>query len=177
MPVFHKIILTVVLSCAFTTAQADPVALNVKTGLWETKMEGTNHGAAFMPPISEEDLARMPAQQRTRIEAMIKASSANMTPSGNKLCVTEEKLKQFDPDSRRSNCTHVLMKSTPTEQQFKLECSGAATANGVIKVNVVDRENISTDMVIHTTLRGHTTTMAAQGTAKWLSSDCGDVAP
>jgi hypothetical protein len=70
-----------------------PTMLNVKEGLWEVTVTHPSNGLPGMP---EDALAKLPPEQRARVEEMMKQKG--MTMSGNttvvKSCVTREKIEK-----------------------------------------------------------------------------------
>ena len=65
-------ILLAVLATGFgvSASQADPVTINVRTGLWEMTSSGQTTGT---PPIPAEAFARLTPEQRAKFEAAMTA--------------------------------------------------------------------------------------------------------
>src|SRR5579863_8764845 len=89
---------------------ADSVPLDVKTGEWEytvtTQMTGLPQSAQHqMPSIPPEQLAKMPLEQRARVEAALKQAGAmasgKPTTTTSKSCIRKEDLAKMIPSTSR----------------------------------------------------------------------------
>lgn len=153
---------------------ADLTPLDVKTGLWETTINTQTSG---VPGVSDDVLAKMPPEQRARIEAAIKGASG---PHTTRSCVTPDTLKSAAfGDSSNSACKRTLISSTPTSATYHVECgSGRMTNVGDGHVQATSSESIKGDVVMKTTMPGgRTSTTNVTFTAHWLGSDCGSLKP
>jgi hypothetical protein len=161
---------------------ADKVALNVKEGLWETT---TTHSTSGMPGMSDDTLAKLPPDQRARVEEMMKQKGVSM--NGNtttaKHCVTKEKIEKgmaFASDSKQ-NCTRDIVDSSPSHVQVKYRCEQSdkngqkTTSQGTVDVNVVSAD--TTKGTIHNVMNsnGHDMTMDMTFTSRYLGPSCGDI--
>jgi len=171
---------TILLPIALFAADK-PTMLNVKEGLWEITV---THSAGGMG-IPDDMLAKMPPDQRARVEEMMKQKGISM--SGNttvvKSCVTKEKIEKgmaFGTDNRE-NCTRSVVKSSPSHFEAKYHCEESkkdgnkTMIDGTTTVDVVDRDN--TKGTAHTVRNseGHEMTIDMTFTSKYLGPACGDV--
>lgn len=147
---------------------------NAKLGLWETT---NSHQMTGVPPIPPDVLAKMPPDQRARIEAAFKQRAAPASET-RQSCLTQEKLdKGFFVDQRQS-CQRTITSSTPTLAEFHEECTNSDGSTGKAdgKFEFPNPTNMKGSMQITaTTAKGQTMNMKIDVVGKWVSSDCGAV--
>ena len=146
----------------------DPVPMDVKLGLWETKLTNQTDMSAMLPP---EVLARLTPEQLAKMRGG--------APTTTKHCATKdtinEALASANTNSARQNCTRTFVTSTSTKLVVHMECtSGNNKTSGDVQVDVIDRENTKGSMVM-TTGAGRGGNIKMEWTTKWLGADCGDV--
>jgi hypothetical protein len=155
---------------------ADVPQLNVKLGLWEVATHPQVNGNL---PITDEQLQKLPPEQRARFEAAMQAAIARgAQPRIFKECMTAEKRSRgFNAGSDQSkNCNVTLVTNTPSEFESHRECS---TEDGKQSTSVHFRV-VSTDHVsgtVNALISHGTKTMTVNSTmeGKWLGADCGSV--
>jgi len=156
--------------------------LNVKEGLWEVTV---THAGSGMPGMPEDALAKMPPDQRARVEEMMK--QRGITMSGNstvvKSCVTKEKIDKgmaFAAE-HRDNCTHSVVNSSATHFEAKFHCEETSkdgtksTIDGTTTVDVVGADSTKGTTHAVTTSNGKNMTIDSTFTSKYLGPSCGDV--
>ena len=154
--------------------------LNVKTGLWETTMQGQVSG---MPPIPAEDVARMPPQVRARMEAAMQAGMARASkPHVMKYCVTQAEIdKGFGPHQERANqsCTTKVSESSPSGQTVSMVCTGEnkETVNGTFRITADSPESVSGTFDMTMAGGGNSMKMHHTMHSRWLGPDCGAIKP
>jgi hypothetical protein len=166
---------------AFGTATAlvygaDVPQLNVKLGLWEVTTHPQVNGNL---PITDEQLQKLPPDQRAKFEAAMQAAIARgAQPRVFKECMTAEKRSRgFNAGSEQSkNCQVTLVTNTPSEFESHREC---ATEDGKQSTSVHFRV-VSSDHVSGTVnaLISHgpkTMTVNSTMEGKWLGADCGSI--
>ncbi len=148
--------------------------LNIKLGLWETTSTFSMTG---MPPIPADALANMTAEQRARLEQMMKARSGVPTTHTHKYCVTKEKLeKDLSFGEERGKCTHTIVSSSNSAAEVKFHCAEEGTSvDGTAKFEAISSENVKGS--VHTVSSGNGTTMNSDIalTSRYLGPSCGDV--
>ena len=166
-----KNVLAVLILFAGASLAADVTPLNLKPGLWETTTVQERSGMPSLPP---EALARMPPEQRARIEAMTANKPAGTTAQS---CRLDKDLRPFTSDSNKS-CTTTIVTSTGTRQEAKMECNmNGNTGTGTATVEAKDSEHVNGLVTMHMGANGRNMDMKITITAKWISSDCGNVKP
>ena len=162
---------------SLTLFAADKIApLNVKEGLWEMTVTHSMIGMPAMPAIPPDALAKMPPEQRARIEAMMKGGASTDV---HKQCVTREKLERqsaFSDD--RKECTRTVLNSTGSKLEVKIHCEksgGQGSTDGTLLVEVVGSDNVKGSMHWVTNSSGRNMNMDFTFSSKYLGPACGDV--
>ncbi len=161
-----RISLAVALACCPVTWAADFHPLNIKPGEWQSTVTMTTSG---MPAIPPEVLAKLPPEQRAKIESRMKGA-----PQTSTVCVKKEKLDQpFMMDKVDKACTHDIVTSSGSMQEIHVECTHEKSkTSGVVRVEAMDSENIRGSMQMNTTHGERTMTLNSTFTSKWLGSTC-----
>jgi hypothetical protein len=174
-------ILVLLTMLAPLVASADDLKpIDVKTGLWETtsKTEITGMPAMAMPQIPEDTLAKMPPEQRARVEAMMKGRGMGGPQTNTtKSCLTKEALERGLNFQNDKQCTTKLTSSSFGKQEIHLECNrNNMQMAGDVVIDRLDSEHLKGSGVIKT-VGGMNMTIKMSYETKFLSSDCGDVKP
>lgn len=157
--------------------QADDLKpMDVKLGLWETSSKTEMPGMpSSLPQIPEDALAKMPPDQRARIEAMMKGRGAPGTMT-TRSCLTKESLQHGLNLQNDKSCTYKVTGSSASKQQVHVECErGQVHTTGDLTLERLDAEHVKGAMVMKPS--------AGEGDIKvsfdtrWISSDCGNVKP
>jgi len=166
-----KFLLALVVFSSLTLWAADNLtALNVKEGLWEITTTRSMSGMPAMPP---EALAKLPPEQRARIEAAM-----NGGPDVRKECITKEKLEKHSAFSNnRGNCTRTVVSSTGRKLEVKIHCEEKQTSSdGTFVLEAVSSDSTKGTMHMVTNSSGdHAMTMDFTFSSKYLGPTCGDV--
>ena len=155
---------------------ADVPMLDVKLGLWEITTHPQVNGKL---PITDEQLEKLPPDQRAKFEASMQAAIARgAQPRLFKECMTPEKRSRgFSAGSDQSkNCQQTLVTNTPSEFEMHRECT---SEDGKQSTSVHFRV-ISSDQVsgtVNALISHGTRTMTVNSTmeGKWLGASCGNV--
>jgi hypothetical protein len=165
------------LSIAILTAAAcqaaDVAPLNAKPGLWEVTSVTERSG---MPPIPADALAKMPPDQRARIEAQFKGSGPQTTTKQS--CFTQDDVaKGLGLNKLDQSCRQTIVSSSGSKLEIKWECDGAQKNSGSMKIEAPDSAHVNSLIDITMGANGHVMNMKVTNTAKWLANSCGDVKP
>lgn len=164
----------------FQAAADDIKPFDAKVGLWETTSTTEITGMLAMPQIPEEQLAKMPPEQRAKLEAMIKGRGmGGPRTNTSKSCVTRESLeKALSFGQNEESCTRKVVTSSSSKQEIHIECvRGKSTMTGDLTVERLDGEHARGSMVMKSAGADRPIDMKMSFTSKWLSADCGDVKP
>lgn len=164
-------------AAAMALAQAaDVPQLNVKLGLWEIS---THPQVAGSLPITDEQLQKMPPEQRAKFETAMQAAIARgAQPRVFKECMTAEKRSRgFNAGSDEAkNCQVTLVTNTPSEFESHRACStedGKQSTSVHFRVVSSDRVSGTVNALISHGSKTMTVNSTMEG--KWLGGDCGSV--
>jgi hypothetical protein len=169
----YSVVVLAAAAVAFAS-QAEAVHFNVISGVWEVTNSPKVGGQL---PISDAELARIPAAQRARFEAAMKQSMGAMQkPRTFRECLTQDKInKGFDLDKApNQKCVKTATVNSSTSLQMKVVCKGQQeTVNGTFQFVTVNPKSVAgtADMVI--SRGGKTMTVDSTITGHWVGSDCG----
>ena len=163
--------LGLVLACCAAAWAADFHPLNIKPGEWQSTVSMTTSG---MPAIPPEALAKLPPEQRAKIESRMKG-----TPQTSVVCVKKEKLDQpFAWDKVDKACTHSVVTSSGSMQEIHVECAHEKSKTvGTVRIEAMNSENIKGSMQMNTTHGDRTMSMNSSFTSKWVGPTCSKELP
>jgi hypothetical protein len=172
-----NVLFALLVLCSFSLWADDKIQpLDIKLGLWEVTSTNATTG---MPPIPPDVLAKMPPEQRAKMEAAMGArSGGSPTTTARKTCITREKMdKQTAFNDERMNCTHTVVSSSSKKLEIKLQCTEQqnTTMNGTIQVEALNSETLKGSVRMATTGGGRTMNMNSDFTSRYLGPACGDV--
>jgi hypothetical protein len=172
-----KFLLALVVFSSLTLWAADNVTpLNVKEGLWEMTVTHSMSGMPAMPDIPPDVLAKMPPEQRARMEAMMKGGPSTDV---RKECITKEKIEKNSAFSNnRGDCTRTVVNSTGSKLEVKIHCEEKqASTDGTLVLETVGSDHVKGTMQMQsaTNANGHTMNMNFTFSSKYLGPACGDV--
>ena len=150
-------------AAAAIAARAEAPALNVKTGLWEMTMRQSG------PPIPDDALARLPPEQRAKVQAMLGAAAQ---PQIVKTCLTKAKLARgpFGPENKHG-CTQTVVTDTASALDVRVECKlEQGAVSGSMHLEAPTPERLKGSSVVAGPNRG-AMTRTVEG--RWLGGDCG----
>ena len=144
------------------------------------------------PPIDASKIMDgLDAEQRARVEAVLKRQQARRAAEGNgprtksrtnKFCITKEKLDKKDfadlgpgKGDKGTTCKHQLLENTSSRVHLKMECSGEAQGVVDVMYEVINKESMKTTFAMESKQGTHSYVNKGSGTARWISADCGNV--
>lgn len=164
-----RVLLVSTLGAAWAAWAADYHPLDIKPGQWETRMTTDMNGP---PPISPELLAKLPPEQRAKLEQRTSAlGSRTMTRKG---CLTKEKLDKptlFGNEQR--SCTYAIKTSTSRTQEISVECANEKMkSNGTVHIEALDSENVKASVHMTMSFGEKTSEINSSWTSKWIGPAC-----
>jgi hypothetical protein len=158
------------------TRAAEVPQLNVKLGLWEITTHPQVNGNL---PITDEQLQKLPPDQRANFEAAMQAAIARgAQPRVFKECMTAEKRSHgFNAGSDQAkNCKVTLVTNTANEFESHRECSTEDGRQSTsVHFRVVSSDHVSGTVNALISHGPKTMTVNSTMEGKWLGSDCGSV--
>ena len=171
-----KLLFALIIFSSLTFWAADKITpLNIKEGLWEMTV---THSMTGMPAIPPDTLAKMPPEQRARVEAAMKQSGmGGPTADVHKECVTKEKLeKQSVFSDNRKECTRTVVNSTGSKLEIKVHCEEKqSSTDATLLLEAVSSDNVKGSMQSVTNTTGRTMNMNFTFSSRYLGAVCGDV--
>ncbi len=163
----------IVASVVAIPALASAASLNIKPGLWQVHSTVKRSG---MPPIPDSVMAKLTPDQRTKLEAALKARAAQAPKDTvTKSCITEKDLEKpmpLDPGAHNKDCKSTLVKSSHTMQLIHVECAGQQNVTGDWKFEAIDPKSIIGTMDMKVSAGTHTMTVNGKFQGKWLQASC-----
>jgi hypothetical protein len=164
----------------------DPTPLDVKTGEWEytvtMQMSGMPQAgdAAQIPQIPADQLAKLPPEQRAKIEAALKQAgnmaSGKPTTSTSKNCVKKEDLARLNPlGNSDKSCKMTVINSSRSKLEARMDCDSPDNkSTSTVTIEASSSESSKFSVVSKGTANGRPMNMTVNGTGKWLSATCTD---
>ncbi len=155
-----------------TATAAKPLFL--KPGLWQTSMSTQVSRAT---PITESELAKLPPDQRSKVQAFGKSVESGGRPQNRTFtsCITQQDLsKPFAiGDERPGSCKRTLVASSSTRQEIRIECTrGQATSVGDMHIQVVDPAEVKGTSQMKSTSGGVSMDVKISFDSRWVAAAC-----
>jgi hypothetical protein len=159
-------------------------AQKLTPGLWEntiTLKSGDGRMDAAMARMQEE-LAKMPPEQRKQMEAMmanrgVAMGGAGGAPNAIRICMSKEQAERNEvPQGSDGRCKRDSLVRSGSTLKFKVTCS-EPQGTGEGSFNFSSDKAYSGNMVMNVTREGRAMRMEIQQDGKWLSADCGTLKP
>lgn len=168
-------------SIAVTAALAPPAlaqnAPPIKPGLWEMKMDQAADPArnAQMAKAMEA-MAKLPPEQRAKMEAMLKEKGVSMAGDGAiRVCLTKDMLERDAWQQHDEGCKASYTQRTASVWAWKAACP-TADIDGVATFAGPERYAVKTTIVSRRQGKDQQTHRFAAD-ARWVGADCGSVKP
>ncbi|MEJ6004935.1 DUF3617 domain-containing protein [Paucibacter sp. AS339] len=176
-PLPSSVLLSLALLAGATAAQAQ----NIRPGLWENQLQPQlSPERQAMMVEAQKQMNAMPAEQRKMIQDMMAKNGINADLNSGqvslKVCITPEQAALNElPLDQKGKCKYdVQRKGNQIQAHFncsdpQLSGDSTATLNGPESYRSTTR---TTALV-----NGKSETMSMTGQGRWLSADCGNIAP
>jgi|SRR5580698_7897679 hypothetical protein len=169
-----KLTLAIAFLGASAVWAADPVPMDVKPGQWESTVTMQMAGMPAVPQIPEEQLAKLPPEQRAKVEAALKQASGGPRSTTNKNCVKKEDLAKL-PLNNDQTCRTTLVSSSRSKQEIHLDCDrNGNKQTGTMIIEALNPETIKFSIQAAANDNGKNMSMNVAGTSKWLGAACTD---
>jgi hypothetical protein len=148
--------------------QAQEVALNIQSGLWQ--MTSQPHMSGAVPDV---DRSRLTAAQLAKLEAAI---GKPMAPRLYKECLTRDKFIHGMERGLPASCQRTLLANTPRELELRNICTdGGATRTLTVHMQSANPQSLTGSVVIEAKGTDNTLTIDNTLEGHFLSADCGTV--
>lgn len=154
----------------------------MKPGLWEHSSAIKSQSGEAEKGMAElkKNMEKMPPEQRKMVEEMMARQSMSMSDKGAivKVCISKEQAEKLDiPQTQDSDCKQEILKRTPKSIKMKFTCKGGATSNGEGEFTLLSPTSYVGKTVVNTDTKGKKDRLDIDQKGKWLSADCGKIAP
>jgi hypothetical protein len=132
-------------------------------------------GMPAVPNLPPDALAKLPPEQRARVEALMKGGASTDV---HKECITKEKLEKHSAFSNnRGDCTRTVVNSTGSKLEVKFHCEEKqASTDGSFVLEAVSSDSTKGTMhMVTNSNNGHAMNMDFTFSSKYLGPACGDV--
>lgn len=160
------------------------LAQDMKPGLWEHAVTMKSSGGEMEAAMArmQEELARMPPEQRRQMEAMMAGRGIGMGAPGQastmRLCITPEQAARGEmPTKEEGRCKRTNQSRSGKTVRFAFACEGEPPTRGEGEVTFVSSTQQRSAVTMTTTRGGRSEQMQMQSTSRWLGADCGNVKP
>jgi hypothetical protein len=129
---------------------ASPLAVradtfDIKTGAWEVTMNTAMAGMM----IPEDDLAKMPAARRAKMEEMMRARAGKVNTRTSRTCVTPEDLARGElaaKEKEKKNCTRKMISQTARRYEFEEVCTAPEPSKTHARFDAASPESYTASM-------------------------------
>jgi hypothetical protein len=162
-------------------------AQKVRPGLWEGTFSMKTPGAPEMQAQMDahrariqEQLARMPPEQRAQMEAMLNRAGMGTSPDNSqaaRTCITPEMAARNQMPTADARCKSTGYSRTGNTVRFKFVCEGANRTEGEGEFTLVSDTETKGKMSSTVQRQGQTMRVDMETSSKWIGADCGNVKP
>jgi hypothetical protein len=174
----------VFIALSFAGALAFGADSHLKPGLWEMHvikqvMDGKDQTAQLsgMAAQMQQTMANLPADQRARVEAMIKSRIGN--DGAIRICISPEMAKRDTPlVDKEGRCQPASVQRSGDHLSYEINCTlnGTTTKGRGEATYSADLISSRNDITV-TSAGGGTHAMQTESEMRFLGNDCGDVKP
>ena len=174
----HTLVIAALLAAPCALALAQKMA----PGLWETQVEVGSGNPEMQAQMkrAQEQMAKMPPEQRKMMEDMMAKQGVQMGAAGGKpsirYCLTKEQAErnQF-PTDNEGRCKQDSLERSGNTVRFKYSCSNPPSS-GTGEATFISDKAYTMKMVVEgTSAKGQSGQMQLASSAKWVAADCGTV--
>ncbi len=159
-----------------TTAQAQ----KIEAGLWEITTGGAGGGDTVGAAMAQmqEQLAKMPLQQRQMVEQMManQGLGAGSKPNAVRVCITPEQAARAALPNE-PGCTHKVSGRDGEVLKMVFQCAGPPASKGEAEYRLAGSKAYSGRMTIDTQHNGKPVRLQMAQQGRWVAADCGLIKP
>lgn len=158
-------------------------AQKLKPGLWENSVSMKSAGGQAEAGMArmQEQMARLPPEQRAQVEAMMARQGLGMAagkPNTVRSCISPEMARRDEFNPGDSRCKVLNHARSGNVVRFKVSCQmDGATSDGDGEFTLVSDAETRGKMTMNVVRQGQAMRMEMDSTSRWLGADCGDLKP
>jgi hypothetical protein len=148
---------------------------NAKPGLWESVTTTTMEQG--LPP-DMAGLAKMPAEQRRKLEQAMSSKGAKPTTTSARQCVTPEMIERGDAfaSGGDSSCRRTVIDQSPQRVRLTLVC-GDGRSTGEAEFTAAGPDHVTGKITMQTRTDRADIKLDMRVEARRISADCGALKP
>lgn len=171
------LMLVIALQAVFFTNAAG--AADIKPGLWEMQMNFGNSAPGAQAKSmaqAQASMDKMSKEERKMMQDMMAGMGMSMSkPNAIQLCITPEQAKARDYGSQNEpGCTHKVTSQNDKGFTVAFKCQDS---EGTASTRFLSDKAYETEMDITVTVEGKKQKIKQSTQSKWISADCGKLAP
>lgn len=154
-------------------------AADVQPGLWEMQMNFSNSAGgsqANSMAQAQASMEKLSPEQRKMMQEMMAGMGVNLSkPNVVQLCITPEQAKSRDYGSQNEpGCTHKVTSQNDKGFTVAFKCMDS---EGTATTRFISDKAYETAMDMTVTAEGKKQKIKQTTQSKWISADCGKLAP
>ena len=163
------------------TSLAAQAQSSLKPGLWEQSSTLKSQSGQIEKAMAEAEaqIARLPAEQRRQIEAMMKERGVSIGNGATtvRMCLTAQDIEQGNIPVQAGDCTQKVLSRDDTALKVSFTCQTNPPSSGVGEVRLLSPTATLATAKVDTVVNNKPERIDTTQKGTWLSDDCGDVKP
>lgn len=150
-------------------------------GLWEHRITMTSGSGRMEGAMAQmqQELAKMPPEQRKMMEQMMASQGMGMGGGANtvRLCLSKEQAARDEMPTGDDKCRQTSLTRSGNTVRFAFVCDGKPPTKGEGSYTFQGSKAYSGRTVIDTVVDGKPERIESQVQGRWLGADCGALKP
>ena len=170
----------VLVAAALASGVMGAAAQTLKPGLWEINNKISSSSGEMGKAMAEaqKDLAGMAPEQRKMMQDMMAKQGVGTGAAATvvKMCMTPEMAQRNEVATQQGDCKHTTTPRVGNSMKFSFVCA-KPPSSGEGLITFVSAEAYTMKMTLNSTAQGKPEKMNMDATARFLSTDCGNIKP
>jgi hypothetical protein len=153
----------------------------MKAGLWENSVQMKSGGGQAEAAMAEaqRQMASLPPEQRQMMQDMMAKRGVGLgaKPNTVRVCVSEAAAARGEMPASDGRCHQSITQRSATGMSFSFNCPGNPPGSGEGEYRFDGPGAYSGKMVMNTVVDGKPQRMEMMQSGRWISADCGALAP
>lgn len=178
-----KTLLTAVAAVLLTAPAAQAQLQTLQPGLWQYDVKLKSQSGQVEKALSEaqQRLAQLPPEQRKAVEKMMAEKGVNLDAGGTTLksCLSAQDAQQnrIPLNLQKENCSQTQTATGGGTLKVAFSCQSDPPVQGTGEITVLSPTAITGKAQVDTLVDGKADRLHLNQQGRWLSSDCGQIAP
>lgn len=175
-----QLTLAIAFAAASVAAHAQSTA-PLKPGLWEQAATLKSQSGQIEKAMAdaEAQIARLPAEQRRQIEAMMKARGVSIGNGATtvRMCLTAQDIERGNIPVQTGDCTQQVLSRDDSTLKVSFMCQTNPPSRGVGEVRLLSPTSTVATAQVDTQVNDKPERIDTTQKGTWLGDDCGDIKP